>query len=99
MVKIEMIKREDDILILEIKLEDGVIEPNDLKKIDFNPSFKEIGGKVVILTGRAPIWLYGYLIHLLHPVKAIATYDPRVGGAVVIQSHFKELSIGDIIVF
>lgn len=55
------------------------------------------GTKGVILSGRGPIWLYCYLIHYYHPTKFIATFDPRVGGAVVVESHVQNYEVGDIV--
>jgi len=49
-----------------------------LPKIDYR--------KGVVLSGRGPIWLYAFLANYYHPIPWIATYDPRFGGAVVIQS-------------
>ena len=45
-------------------------------------------GAVVIVSGRAPLWLYARAFHLLHgsAAAAIATYDPRLG-AVIVCSH------------
>ncbi|MGQ9691848.1 MAG: CRISPR-associated ring nuclease Crn3/Csx3 [Thermoproteota archaeon] len=53
--------------------------------------------KGVVLSGRGPIWLYGYLIHHYHPTKFIATYDPRLGGAVVVESHCPGYKVGDVV--
>lgn len=41
----------------------------------------------VILSGRGPIWLYGYLLHQCHPHPWVAVYDPRLAGAVVVECH------------
>ncbi|MDH7477719.1 MAG: CRISPR-associated ring nuclease Crn3/Csx3 [Candidatus Bathyarchaeota archaeon] len=53
--------------------------------------------KGVILSGRGPVWLYGYLVHYYHMTRFIAIYDPRIGGAVVIESHTHGHKIGDVI--
>jgi CRISPR-associated protein Csx3 len=52
--------------------------------------------KGVVITGRGPIWLYATLTHLCHSFVWVATYDPRIG-AIVVQSHSKEVSVGDVI--
>lgn len=70
------------------------ISPNDLK---FMKPPDISGVKGVILSGRGPVWLYGYLIHFYHPTKFIATYDPRLGGAVIVETHSKEYKVGDVI--
>lgn len=49
----------------------------------------------IILEGRAPIWLYGLLLHLCHPAAWVATYDPRLG-AVVVETHIREVRVGQV---
>lgn len=49
--------------------------------------------------GRGPIWLYGFLVHFYHPTVWVATYDPRLGGAVVVESHSPGVEPGDVIPF
>ncbi len=79
-------------VMLEIDTE-GIIEPFE---------FKMIGGAdklyphFVVVSGRAPIWLYGMMLHELHPCKAVAFNDPRLG-FIVVQSHCKEFTVGEII--
>ena len=53
--------------------------------------------KGVVLSGRAPIWFYCYLTHYYHPTRFIATYDPRIGGAIIVESHVQDYKPGDII--
>jgi len=88
------VKEKEKYHILTIEL-NCPIEPEELKTI--KPPLL-YGTKGVILYGRSPIWLYCYLTHYYHIMKFIATYDPRVGGAVIVESHTKEYEAGDIIV-
>jgi CRISPR-associated protein Csx3 len=55
-------------------------------------------GSLVVVEGRAPIWRYGMALHLLHasPAAAVAFYDPRIG-AVVVVTHNRRWSVGDVI--
>jgi CRISPR-associated protein Csx3 len=74
------------------------ITPADLKIISPpTPVQNSISGKGVILSGRGPVWLYCFLTHFYHPTKFVATYDPRLHGAVVVESHSSEYKPGDII--
>jgi CRISPR-associated protein Csx3 len=85
---------EDDeysILLFELK---GVISPEDLRVL--NPP-KVNGSKGVILSGRGPIWLYCFLTHFYHPTKFIATYDPRLQGAVIVETHSTAYLIGTVL--
>ena len=84
---------EKNYTIVHFELE-GNITPEILKEI--KPP-KVDGTKGVILSGRGPIWLYCYLAHHYHPTKFVATYDPRLGGAVIVESHTQECEIGDVI--
>jgi CRISPR-associated protein Csx3 len=86
------VKEEERWSILTFELDDS-LTPSDLKTID-PPKVK--GTKGVILSGRGPIWLYGFLIHYYHPTKFIATYDPREG-AVIVESHTHRYRVGDVI--
>lgn len=52
--------------------------------------------KGIVLYGRAPIWLYSYLVHLCHPYAWVATFDPREG-AIVVQTHSLNKNVGDVI--
>lgn len=56
-------------------------------------------GATVVVTGRAPIWRYGRAFHALHgsPAGVVATFDPRLGGGVVVASHIPGVSEGEII--
>ena len=75
---------------------DGVFKVENLPKLpDEIPS--DVGTKGVVLSGRAPIWVYAFLTHYYHPRPWVATYDPRLGGAVVVVSHTSEVKVGEII--
>jgi len=71
-----------------------LISPADLENLQ-PPEVK--GTKGVILSGKAPIWLYGMLIHHYHPTAFIGVYEPRIGGGVVVASHNPAYKIGDVI--
>lgn len=53
--------------------------------------------KGVVLSGRGPVWLFGFLVHFYHPTKFVATFDPRLKGAVVVESHGSKWKPGDLI--
>lgn len=79
-----------------IASEGGLFEPHSLNKAKL-PEGLEMS-KGLILSGRGPIWLYGYLVHLSHTFAWIALYDPRLAGAVVIERHVKNApEVGEII--
>ncbi len=74
----------------------GLLEPHSINRAKL-PEGLEMS-KGLILSGRGPIWLYGYLVHLSHTFAWIALYDPRLGGAVVIERHVKNApNLGEII--
>ena len=91
-IKFNIIER-DEYTILHFELYNPIL-PKALKSLNppkVNPT------KGVILSGRGPIWLYCYLTHHYHPTKFIATYDPRLGGAIIVESHSPQHKIGEII--
>ena len=75
---------------------EGILEPGELKNLK-PPEVEATKG--VVLSGRGPIWLYGFLVHHYHPTVWVATYDPRLGGAVVVESHVPGVSPGDVVEF
>lgn len=87
------VKEDDEYSILAFEL-GGVISPEDLRAL--SPPKVE-GSKGVILSGRGPIWLYCFLTHFYHPTKFIATYDPRLEGAVIVETHSRAYKIGSVI--
>ncbi|RLI81162.1 CRISPR-associated protein Csx3 [Archaeoglobales archaeon] len=87
------VEEKDEYSIVSFELS-NVITPEKLSSLrppKVNPT------KGVILSGRGPIWLYCYLAHYYHPTKFIATYDPRLGGAVIVESHSPEYEVGKVI--
>jgi CRISPR-associated protein Csx3 len=86
-----------DYTVIEFNLKEN-FSPNDIKTISPPDLINEIrADKGIILSGRGPIWLYGYLIHFYHPTKFVATHDPRLKGAVVVESHSENYKAGDVI--
>jgi CRISPR-associated protein Csx3 len=75
----------------------GVCTPEEFAEAvreveDFLP-----GDKVILINGRGPVWGYGMLVHAAHPTPAIATYDPRLLGYVVVATHSQDYSLGQVI--
>ena len=79
--------------VIEIVL-DGVATPDDLSHLRLPAGIDTRMG--VVLTGRAPIWLYGWLVHECHFTRWVACNDPRLG-AVVVESHTPEVRVGQVI--
>ncbi|MDW8056636.1 MAG: CRISPR-associated ring nuclease Crn3/Csx3 [Elusimicrobiota bacterium] len=91
------IHHKDSFVVVEFKLT-REIEPSDLLKINPPDAVKEgFASKGVVISGRGPVWLYGFLIHFYHPTKFVAIYDPRVNGAVVVETHIPDVKVGDLI--
>ena len=88
------VKENENNIVVEFNLTSGVITPEELKKVN-PPQVK--GDKIVVISGRGPIWLYGYLAHFYHYCMGVAFYDPRLNGGVVVQSHTPNVFPGDII--
>jgi len=87
----------EEVAVVEFELTRD-LTPEDLKEISPPDPVKErFADKIVVLSGRGPIWLYGFLIHHYHPVKAVATFDPRLNGAVVVASHTPQVGVGEVV--
>lgn len=86
-------KEENEFTLISFEMTD-VLEPKDLF---FIVPPKVNGAKGVILSGRGPIWLYCFLTHFYHPTKFIATYDPRLEGAIIVERHAPEYNVGSVL--
>ncbi|MBD2181236.1 CRISPR-associated protein Csx3 [Planktothrix sp. FACHB-1355] len=89
-------------LHIQINTQDGLIVPADLKNL-FLPE-EMVWSQGVVIEGKAPIWLYAYLVHACHPAAWVACFDPRLGeptpqsgGAVVIATHTREVALGEVL--
>ena len=80
--------------LVEFTIPNNVLEPATLGNL--HPP-KVDGTKGVIISGRGPTWLYGYLCHTYHPTAWIGFYDPRLAGAVVVQSHKPGIQVGQVL--
>lgn len=79
---------------------DRVLEPADMEPLIGQASAlvpADTQQLLVILSGRLPLWLMAALTHHYHPALAIATYDPRLGGGVIVASHTPQFRIGDLV--
>jgi CRISPR-associated Csx3 family protein len=85
--------------VLEIILKDGLISPDQLPELlkAAEAALPAAGKELVVLSGRLPVWAFAALAHLYHPRPWVATYDPRLGGGVVVQSHDQRIRVGEII--
>lgn len=70
------------------------IEPDLLRNL--KPPVVD-GRKGVLLSGKGPVWLYGFLVHCYHAHPWVAVYDRRGGTAVVVESHVADVVTGDAI--
>lgn len=81
-------------LHISLTTEDGIIQPINLKGLQLPDSLNWQQG--VVLEGKAPIWLYGYLVHECHPAVWVACYDTRLG-AVVIATRAPNPKVGQVL--
>lgn len=82
---------------------DGLIEPIDLKSLSLPDGM--IWSQGIVIEGRGPIWLYGYLVHACHAAAWVGCFDPRLGdgtpqsgGAVVVATHCRQVAVGEVLV-
>ena len=87
--------------LIDIILPNEVCEPADLKGLELPDGLDTTKG--IVLSGRAPIWLFACLVHQAHIYKWVGTFDPRLevdgvkGAAVVVESHGGNWRAGDIV--
>lgn len=97
--KIEwVVIKHEKFTFIEFNIPEELMEPATLKEIDLPRELGERRFLGLVISGRGPVWLYAYLVHLAHPFAWVATYDPRLNGAVVVMNHVPSgPGVGDII--
>ena len=80
------------LLQIDLATRDRIIEPSDLAPLQLPDGIDTSIG--VVLSGRAPVWLFSYLVHELHPTVWVACYDPRLGAVVVAT---RQTQIGQVL--
>lgn len=81
-------------IVIELVSQDRIITPQALSGLPLPEGIDPRKG--VVISGRAPVWLYAYLVHECHPTLWVACFDPRLG-AVVTSTHSTQLSVGTVI--
>lgn len=67
--------------------ESGICEPADLAELEI-PQLP--GDQGIVISGRGPIWLFAAIAHHYHVAQWVGTFDPRLGGAVVVSTHHRQ---------
>jgi CRISPR-associated protein Csx3 len=65
----------------------GPLDPSALRYIVLPAEVLSLTQNGLIISGRGPVWLFAYLVHLAHPFAWVATYEPRLRGGIVVESH------------
>lgn len=81
-------------LHFQITTHDALIEPGDLNGLSLPSEVDFTQG--VVIEGKGPIWLYGYLVHECHPAAWVSCFDPRLGG-VVVSTHSRQVAVGQVL--
>ena len=87
-----------DVKMLEIILSKPII-PEQLTEIvaKATEALPAAGTEGVVISGRMPVWVFATLTHEYHPRPFVATFDPRLGGAVVVATHTPQVGIGQVV--
>ena len=96
-IKWKVLEIDANMVLVEFELKRN-LEPNDLKTIKLpDPIRIGFSPKVVILSGKGPVWFYAFITHKYHIVRVLAIFDPRLDGAVVVESHDVNYKPGDVV--
>ncbi|MCS6805505.1 MAG: CRISPR-associated ring nuclease Crn3/Csx3 [Acidobacteriota bacterium] len=94
-VTVTLIPTEEDFQILDIFMEAGRIRPDVIRSLSLPSNIDPAKG--VVISGRAPIWLYARLVHLCLNAPWVATYDPKAGAIIVVRRSVDRPQVGDVI--
>jgi CRISPR-associated Csx3 family protein len=97
-IKLQSFNKDEglDILSFKIVSPDGVVTPSDMKQMKVE--FASVSNTLVI-EGKGPIWVYARLVALAvnNNYTKIATYDPRLSGAVIVYAVNDKENLGTVI--
>ena len=83
--------------MIDITLTKGVISPQDLSALLQALPVPAGGEEGIVISGRMPVWAFAAIIHHFHPRPWVGTFDPRLGGAVVVASHTASMTVGSVV--
>lgn len=91
------IEKKNSFLVVEFQIPGGVTTPPEAAEAVAELGGRLAGDHILLISGRGPVWLFGMLLHAGHPAQAAGTYDPRVGGYVIVASHVPGVKVGEVI--
>jgi CRISPR-associated protein Csx3 len=86
--------RKYQFLLITLTRSDYLIQPEDLIGVELPSGIDTTAG--VVISGRAPIWLYAYLSDKLYFTAWVACYEAPLG-AVVVATRCDVVDIGEVI--
>jgi CRISPR-associated protein Csx3 len=89
----------DGCRVVSFEIPGGVTTPAEFAEAVADITDRLAGARGVIIDGRGPVWGYAMLVHGAHATPWVATRDPRLGGAVVVQSHDPTRRVGEVMPF
>jgi len=94
-VTLTLIPTCEDFQILDIFMGSGRIRPDVIRSLHLPEDIDFTKG--IIINGRAPIWLYAYLLRLCQDASWVATFNPMDGAVVVASRSANGPQVGDVI--
>ena len=74
--------------VVDFVIDGGVLAPSELPQaVEAFEALSLDMTKGLVLSGRGPVWLFAALAHAGHPFAWVGTFEPRLGGAIVVERH------------
>src|SRR5437016_2362772 len=89
----------DGCRVVSFEIPGEVTNPKEFAEAVSEIASRLAGSRGIIIDGRGPVWGYAMLVHRAHATPWVATHDPRLEGAVVVQSHDPSRTVGDVMPF
>jgi len=82
----------------KVELPEQTWTPEEAKEfVESIPTDRLVGPFAVLISGKGPVWLYCMLAHAAHACRAVAVFDPRLEGYVVVHAHYTGYHVGQVI--
>ena len=82
------VRNESNYTFIEFSIKGELIRYQELNTISLPPNLDRRRG--LVISGKGPVWLYAFLVHLAHEFAWVAVNDPRLGGGITVMNHLPD---------
>ncbi|GMV42165.1 MAG: hypothetical protein AMXMBFR64_38810 [Myxococcales bacterium] len=90
-------EQKSGVRVLRISIPGDITTPGEFAAAVESVAESLPGSSPVFLNGKGPVWGFAMLLHEAHATPAVAVFDPRFNGYVVVATHDVGYVVGQVI--